>query len=158
MWKSLSEQPWVVLENVLCANSWKLCPWKGDVHGKCPDYRGQRCSYLFHWSTKSPMTRHVLITAIRPSWTPRLVLLISFQFCLSSFSIFPPLLTFGTRTQAQGLVRGLRYPIWFNSMFEFCQKMIHSIFDSILLYPRFNSKYYSIQKICWFNSKDNSIQ
>jgi len=24
--------------------------------------------------------------------------------------------------------------------------MIHSIFDSILLYPRFNSKYYSIQK------------
>ena len=31
-------------------------------------------------------------------------------------------------------------------MFEFCQKMIHSIFDSISLYPRFNSKYYSIQK------------
>ena len=54
---------------------------------------------------------------------------------------------------------GGRYPIWFNSMFEFCQKMIHSIFDSILLCPRFNSKYYSIQKkICWFNSKDNSIQ
>ena len=42
--------------------------------------------------------------------------------------------------------RGVRYPIWFNSMFEFCQKIIHSIFDSILLYPRFNSKYYSIQK------------
>ena len=42
--------------------------------------------------------------------------------------------------------RGVRYPIWFNSMFEFCQKMIHSIFDSILLYPGFNSKYYSIQK------------
>ena len=55
--------------------------------------------------------------------------------------------------------RGVRYPIWFNSIFEFCQKMIHSIFDSILLYPRFNSKYYSIQrKFCWFNSKDNSIQ
>ena len=52
-----------------------------------------------------------------------------------------------------------RYPIWFNSMFEFCQTMVHSIFDSILLYPRFNSKYYSIQrKLCWFNSKDNSIQ
>ena len=31
-------------------------------------------------------------------------------------------------------------------MFEFCQKMIHSIFDSILLCPRFNSKYYSIKK------------
>ena len=31
-------------------------------------------------------------------------------------------------------------------MFEFRQKMIHSIFDSISLYPRFNSKYYSIQK------------
>ena len=31
--------------------------------------------------------------------------------------------------------------------------MIHSIFDLILLYPRFNSKYYSIQK----NSAD-SIQ
>ena len=38
-------------------------------------------------------------------------------------------------------------------MFEFCQKMIHSISDSILLCPRFNSKYYSIQK----NSAD-SIQ
>ena len=49
--------------------------------------------------------------------------------------------------------RGVRYPIWFNSMFEFCQKMIHSIFDSISLYPRFNSKCYSIQK----NSAD-SIQ
>ena len=48
---------------------------------------------------------------------------------------------------------GVRYPIWFNSKFEFCQKMIHSIFDSILLCPRFNSKYYSIQK----NSAD-SIQ
>ena len=24
---------------------------------------------------------------------------------------------------------GGRYPIWFNSMFEFCPKMIHSIFD-----------------------------
>ena len=53
----------------------------------------------------------------------------------------------------------LRYPIWFKSMFEFCQKIIHSIFDSILLYPRFNSKYYSIKRIfCWFNSKDNWIQ
>ena len=41
--------------------------------------------------------------------------------------------------------RGLRYPIWFNSMFEFCQNMIHSIFNSILLYPKFNSKYKSIQ-------------
>ena len=53
---------------------------------------------------------------------------------------------------------GVRYQIWFNSIFEFCQKMIHSLFDSILLYPRFNSKYYSIQrKFCWFNSKNNSI-
>ena len=51
--------------------------------------------------------------------------------------------------------RGGRYPIWFNSIFEFCQKMIHSI----LLHPRFNSKYYSIQsKFCSFNSKDDSIQ
>ena len=33
-------------------------------------------------------------------------------------------------------IRGVRYPSWFNSMFEFCQKMIHSIFDSILLYPK----------------------
>ena len=46
-------------------------------------------------------------------------------------------------------------------MFEFCQQMTHSIFDSILLYPRFNSKYYSIkknyadsiQKIVQFNSQ-----
>ena len=30
---------------------------------------------------------------------------------------------------------GGRYPIWFSSMFELCQKMIHSIFNSILLYP-----------------------
>ena len=49
--------------------------------------------------------------------------------------------------------RGVRYPIWFNSMFEFWQKTIHSIFDLILLYPRFNSKYYSIQKIIQFNSQ-----
>ena len=42
--------------------------------------------------------------------------------------------------------RGLPYPIWFKSMFEFCQKMIHSILDSILLFPRFNSKYDSIKK------------
>ena len=42
---------------------------------------------------------------------------------------------------------------------NFAKKMIHSIFDSISLYPRFNSKYYSIpKKICLFNSKDNSIQ
>ena len=44
-------------------------------------------------------------------------------------------------------------------MFEFCQKMIHSIFDSILLFPRFNSKYYLIQNIIQLkkNSAD-SIQ
>ena len=53
-----------------------------------------------------------------------------------------------------------RYPIWFNSMVEFCQKMIHSIFDSILLYPRFNPNIIqvnffvaSIQKIIQFNSQ-----
>ena len=56
--------------------------------------------------------------------------------------------------------RGVRHPTWFNSMlFEFCKKMIHSIFDSLLLYVKFNSKYYSfLKKTCWFNSKDNSIQ
>ena len=41
---------------------------------------------------------------------------------------------------------------------DFAKKIIHSIFDSILLCPRLNSKYYSIKKFCWFNSKDNSIQ
>ena len=42
---------------------------------------------------------------------------------------------------------------------NFFQKMIHSIFNSISLYPRLNLKYHSIQKkFCWFNSKDNSIQ
>ena len=41
----------------------------------------------------------------------------------------------------------VRYPIWFNTMFEFCQKMSHSIFDSILIRSRFSSKYYSTQKI-----------
>ena len=38
--------------------------------------------------------------------------------------------------------------------------MIHSIFDSILLYPRFNSRYYSIQKkipLIQFKRKFNSI-
>ena len=67
---------------------------------------------------------------------------------------------------------GVWYPIWLNSIFEFCQKMIHSIFDSIWGCPRFNSKYFSIQKdspdsiqkviqlkkFCWFNSMGNSIQ
>ena len=55
--------------------------------------------------------------------------------------------------QYSAWTRGVRYPIWFNSIFEFYQKNIHSMFESILLYPRLNSKYYSIQK----NSAD-SIQ
>ena len=44
-------------------------------------------------------------------------------------------------------------------MFEFCQKIIHSILYSILLLLIFNSKYYSIQNIIQFkiNSGD-SIQ
>ena len=42
---------------------------------------------------------------------------------------------------------GVRYPIWFNSMFEFCQKMIPSIFDSILLTQD------SIQNIIQFKIK-----
>ena len=43
--------------------------------------------------------------------------------------------------------RGVRHPTWFNSMlFEFCKKMIHSIFDSLLIYVKFNSKYYSFVK------------
>ena len=48
---------------------------------------------------------------------------------------------------------------WFNSMSEFCQKIIHSILYSILLLLIFNSKYYSIQNIIQFkiNSGD-SIQ
>ena len=40
---------------------------------------------------------------------------------------------------------GGRYPIWFNSMFEFCQKMIHSILLNIAL-PK-------IQFKILFNSK-----
>ena len=53
---------------------------------------------------------------------------------------------------------GGQYPFWFSSMFEFCQKMIHSIFDSILLYPRFNSNIIQFKKNLliqfkrWFNS------
>ena len=69
----------------------------------------------------------------------------------------PPMLSTSTSTSPP--TSGGRYPIWFNSILNFAKKMIHSIFDSILLCPRFNSKYYSIQKkFCWFNSNDNSIQ
>ena len=50
----------------------------------------QRCSYLFRWSTKSPMTGHVLVAAIRPSWTPGLVLLM--------------IQTFDTPAESKGLV------------------------------------------------------
>ena len=70
-------------------------------------------------------------------------------------------------------LRGERYPNWFNSIFEFCQKMIqfNIQFNSISRkfnsrdYPiqyfsqKFNSKNYSIQKISKkFNSKNYSIQ
>ena len=49
--------------------------------------------------------------------------------------------------------------IIFHSTFEFCQKMIHSIFDSILLYPRFSSKYVSFHfiSILLIQLKFNSI-
>ena len=46
------------------------------------------------------------------------------------------------------LCSGVRYPIWFNSTFEFCQKMIHSIFDSIV-----NIALPMIQFKILFNSK-----
>ena len=65
----------------------------------------------------------------------------------------------GCTASTKHMNRGVRYPIWFNSIFEFCQKIIHSIFDSILLYPRFNSKKLkencavSNQKIIQFNSQ-----
>ena len=75
-----------------------------------------------------------------------------------TLEIFHQINKHSKEAQQRGQHSGDRYPIWFNSIFEFCQKMIHSILDSILLCPRFNSKYYSIQKkFCWFNSKDNSI-
>ena len=67
-------------------------------------------------------------------------------------------LTMCSTQQSTSCTSGERYPIWFNSIFEFCQKMIHSIFHSILLYATFNSKYCSIQnKLQRFNSKDYSI-
>ena len=40
--------------------------------------------------------------------------------------------------------RGGRYPIWFNSVFEFCRKMIHIQFNIAL--PKIQFKYYSIPK------------
>ena len=76
-----------------------------------------------------------------------------------------------SESEVQG--RGERYPNWFNSIFEFCQKMIqfNIQFNSISRkfnsrdYPiqyfsqKFNSKNYSIQKISKkFNSKNYSIQ
>ena len=79
-------------------------------------------------------------------------MLVSFQFQMQKCKVmlFP--------TNSVGHSDG-PYPIWFDSMFEFCQKMIHSIFDSILLYPRFNSKYYSIKKnlLIQFKRYFNSI-
>ena len=55
--------------------------------------------------------------------------------------------------------RGGWYPFWFNSMFEFCGKMIQFNIWFNIAYRKFNLKNYSFQNdFWWFNSKDNSIQ
>ena len=47
----------------------------------------------------------------------------------------------------------------FNSMFELCRKTIQVNIWFNNAYTKINSNYYSIQnKICWFNTKENSIQ
>ena len=47
--------------------------------------------------------------------------------------VYSPVGLFTFCKTCRALYSGGRYPIWFNSMFEFCQKIIHSILDSILL-------------------------
>ena len=53
----------------------------------------------------------------------------------------------------------VRYPNWFNSMFEFCSKLIQfNIWFKIISW-KFNSKDYSIlNNLLWFNSIYYSIQ
>ena len=52
----------------------------------------------------------------------------------------------------------VRYSNWFNSMFEFCPKLIQFNTQFKIASWIFNSKYYSIWKILlWFNSIDYSI-
>ena len=55
--------------------------------------------------------------------------------------------------------RGERYPNWFNSIFEFRQKMIQFNIQFNTISQKFNSENYSIQKnLRKFNSKNYSIQ
>ena len=55
--------------------------------------------------------------------------------------------------------RGERYPNWFNSIFEFCQKIIQFNIQFNSISRKFNSKDYPIQYFSQkFNSKNYSIQ
>ena len=56
------------------------------------------------------------------------------------------------------LVSPVRYPNWFNSMFEFGPKLIQFNIQFKLVSPKFNSKDYSIKsKSSSFNSMDNKL-
>ena len=60
---------------------------------------------------------------------------------------------------ARGTTRGERYPNWFNSIFEFRQKMIQFNIQFNTISQKINSENYSIQKnLRKFNSKNYSIQ
>ena len=64
----------------------------------------------------------------------------------------------GARAGDRG-ARGERYPNWFNSIFEFRQKMIQFNIQFNIISQKFNSKNYLIQKnLRKFNSKNYSIK
>ena len=53
----------------------------------------------------------------------------------------------------------VRYPNWFNSMFEFCPKLIQFNIQFKVVSLKFSSKYHSIWiNLLWFNRIDYSIQ
>ena len=99
----------------------------------------------FEWKIQrnSMIPNYSMIPAIR--WSPAI------QWSIGSMDFDNPKI-YGS---------GGRYPIWFNSMFEFCQKMIHSIFDSycftqdsiqnIIQFQKQSTD--SIQKMIQFNSQ-----
>ena len=109
-------------------------------------------------------------TLTNPTFTPETSFSLCKELCLSMQEVaITNALSYFLIYKLRALPRGDRYPNRFNSIFEFCQKMIQ--FNSISRkfnsknYPiqyfsqKINSKNYSIQKISKkFNSKNYSIQ
>ena len=143
-------------------NGWRVFLVPMSVHPKRFLFSGSFCTFQLNAFSRTHIAKlnKKDKTLTNPIFTPETSFSLCKELCLSMQEVaITHALSYFLIYKLRALPRGDRYPNRFNSIFEFCQKMIHSIFDSILLYPRFNSKYYSIQnKLWWFNSKYYSIQ